>query len=142
MVNYYINRREISQHNMEPEEKKATGGLQQFIKSCTLERLKGHTGAVTALTGMAPVEENESSFYSKKFMADGVFASGSEDGTIRIWDARVNKYLEASTTKYRSVIRISESKFLESPISSLCFHQNALSLFAASGPLVLFSVSL
>jgi len=68
------------------EEKKSP-----FLKSCVLERLKGHTGTVTALTKIGPFE-NEGSFYSKTSLQEGVFASGSEDGTIRLWDIRVNKY--------------------------------------------------
>jgi WD40 repeat protein len=63
---------------------------EKFIKSCTLERLKGHTAVVTALT-CTPAFDNEGSFYSKTFLTEGVIASGSEDGTIRIWDSRVNK---------------------------------------------------
>ena len=62
-----------------------------FIKGCELERLKGHTDSVTSLAS-APAFENEGSFYSNKFLTAGVFASGSEDGTIRLWDIRVNKY--------------------------------------------------
>ena len=62
-----------------------------FVTECTLERLKGHTGTITALAS-ASSAENEGSFYSKSNFAEGVFASGSEDGTIRIWDLRVNKY--------------------------------------------------
>ena len=67
------------------EEKKS-----DFLKFCILERLKGHTAAVTCLA-CAPAFENEGSFYSKSMLVEGVLASGSDDGTIRIWDSRVNK---------------------------------------------------
>eukprot|EP00826_Nyctotherus_ovalis_P019226 TRINITY_DN15892_c0_g1_i1.p1 TRINITY_DN15892_c0_g1~~TRINITY_DN15892_c0_g1_i1.p1 ORF type:complete len:142 (+),score=23.72 TRINITY_DN15892_c0_g1_i1:71-496(+) len=64
---------------------------EKFVKSCILERLTGHMAAVTALAS-APAFDNEGSFYSKTFITEGVLASGSEDGTIRVWDSRVNKY--------------------------------------------------
>ena len=66
-----------------------------FVKECTLERLKGHTAAVTALA-FAPSVDNPESFYTHAIQSEGVFASGSEDGTIRVWDLRVNKYIVLS----------------------------------------------
>ncbi len=73
---------------MEEEKKKPP----QFLSECSLERLKGHTGSVTALAA-APMVENGDSFYSKSRITEGVFASGSEDATIRIWDSRINRCL-------------------------------------------------
>lgn len=107
---------------------------EKFVKCCTLERLAGHTGPVTALAS-APAFDNEGSFYSKAFITEGVLASGSEDGTVRVWDSRVNKYGGADG---RSVIRIAEECFRTGSISSLCFCRSGLELFSACANIVPF----